>query len=269
MVGDTAFQYATSVSTTLSNLSGVVHTVNDLLSNVSLTASHVSSDVLTINLSVTYCSLRLMSLENINSTTVIPTLNTLTTTSGYLNSCCTNISNICSNLNTSIANVSGRVAILNTSFLNVSNTVDSVLLDNASFMSAFTKINTSFTNVNASITDLKQYNSNVANLNTSVINLSMNFWNLSTVAWGLNYLPAYCTNLSTAFWIDDSKLTSAINDISSVSLVAHNAWDGYVQGGATFNQVNTCITNTSNLLATTNASLANVSYLLGTTNASL
>ena len=88
--------------------------------------------------------MRLSNLENTNSTKVIPTFYTLTTTTGYLNSCCTNVSNICSNLNSSVANVSGKVAIQNSSRSNVSSTVDTVLLDNASFKSAFTKINAYF-----------------------------------------------------------------------------------------------------------------------------
>ena len=85
-----------------------------------------------MNLSITNCSLRLSNLENTNSIMVIPTLNTLTTTTGYLNSCCTNVSNICYNLNTSVPNVSVKVAILNNSLSYVSSTLDSVLLDNAS-----------------------------------------------------------------------------------------------------------------------------------------
>ena len=52
MKSDSAYSYAASVSQSVFDLSGVVKTVNDMLSSVSLTASHASADILAVNLSL-------------------------------------------------------------------------------------------------------------------------------------------------------------------------------------------------------------------------
>ena len=121
--------------------------------------------------------------------------------------------------------------------------------------------------MNSSITTLKLYNGNLTSLNSSMINVSMNFWNLSGVTWGMTYLPNYCTNLSTNFWVDHGKLTTAIDNITSVSIVAHNAWDYCGNGFADTSNVS--LSNLSTCAWNTSATIANVSSLLGTTNVSL
>ena len=130
---DNAYNNVTSLTDTVNNLSGVTYTVNNLLKSVSLTASYISSDVLAINLSLTSVSGRCNALENTQNTTVLPNLQTLTTTSGYLNTCCINVSKICADLKTTVDNVSGRVALITSSLINISSTIDSVLLDNTLF----------------------------------------------------------------------------------------------------------------------------------------
>ena len=73
-----------------------------------------------------------------------------------MNSCCTNVYNICSNIISNVGNNTLNINILNTSVINASKTLDSILTDNSSFKSAFSNINSSFTDVNASISSLKQ-----------------------------------------------------------------------------------------------------------------
>ena len=63
-------------SQTVLNMSNVVHTVNDLLSSVSLTASHASSDILKVNLSIANVSGRIFTLENNQNNTIVPSVNT-------------------------------------------------------------------------------------------------------------------------------------------------------------------------------------------------
>ena len=100
-----------------------------------------------------------------------------------------------------------------------------------------------------------------------MINVSSNFWNLSTVTWGMSHLPYYYSNLSTNYRIDNSKLTTAVNNITSVSIVANNAWDYCVNGFGYIN--NLSLSNLSTTAWNTSSQLSNVSSLLGTTNASL
>ena len=83
---DNAYSNVTSLTDTVNNLSGVIYTVNNLLKSVSLTASYISSNILAINLSLTSVSGRCNALENTQNTTILSNLQTLTTTSGYLNS---------------------------------------------------------------------------------------------------------------------------------------------------------------------------------------
>ena len=237
MKSESAYSNAISVSQSVFNLSGIVKTVNDMLSSVSLTASHASADILAVNLSLANVSGRCYLLENTQNNTILPNLQNLTTWYGYVNSCCTNVSNICSNIISNVGNNTVNINILNTSVINASKTLDSILTDNSSFKSAFNNINSSFTDVNASISSLKQNNTNIINLNSSMINVSTNFWNLSTVTWNLSYLPSYCSNLSTNYWIDHDKLTTAVDNITSVSIVAHNAWDYCVNGFGYINNV--------------------------------
>ena len=113
------------------------------MKSVSLTASYISSDVLAINLSITSVSGRCNALENTQNTTILPNLQTLTTTSAYYNACCINVSKICADLKITVDNVSGRVALITSSFINISSTIDSVLFDNTSFKNTFTNINAS------------------------------------------------------------------------------------------------------------------------------
>ena len=74
------------------------------------------------------------------------------------------------------------------------------------------------------------YNTNIPNLNSSMVNVSLNFWNLSSLTWGMSYLPSYCSNLSTDYWVNQSKFTLAVDNITYVSIVAHNTWDYCVSG---------------------------------------
>ena len=72
--------------------------------------------MLAINSSITSVFGRCNALENTQNTTTLPNLQTLTTTSGYLNTCSVNVSKICADLKTAVNNVFGRVALI-TSFI--------------------------------------------------------------------------------------------------------------------------------------------------------
>ena len=109
--------------------------------------------------------------------------------------------------------------------LSVSNALGSIGIINSSLTTACLALNSSMINANASISSLIQRNSDITNLNNSTVNLSLNFWNLSGTTWAMSYLPAAFSNLSTTFWVDDSKLTQNINSLSSVSTVAYNSWN--------------------------------------------
>ena len=188
-----------------------------------------------------------------------------------MKSCCTNVSNICSNIISNVGNNTLNINILNTSVVDASLTLDSILTDNSSFKSAFSNINSSITDINASISSLKQgkLNINIAKLNSSMINVRSNFWNHSTVTWNTSYLPSYCTNLSLNYWVDQSKLTTAIDDRTSVSIVAHDAWNYCVNGFADISNVS--LSNLSTTAWNTSAELANVSlnYWVNRSNVSL
>jgi len=189
------------LSSSVQNLSGIVSTVGNLLANVSLSTSLISADVLNINLSITNCSTRCKNIENTQNNTVLPTLNTLTTTSGYSSACCVNASNLCSTFISNDASIFNSIGIINASLWSVSNTVGILSTDNSSFKSAFINVNSSIFNANASISSLFQRNSDITNLNTSVVNLSLSFSNLSTTTWALNPI-AWCSNKSINILLD-------------------------------------------------------------------
>ena len=108
-----------------------------MLANTSLTASHVSADVLLVTLTITNWSARIKNLEDTQHVTILPTLGTLTMPCTFLNTCCINVSAICVDLNISVINISGGERTLNTSLVNVSPTLDSVVSHNGSFKTAF------------------------------------------------------------------------------------------------------------------------------------
>ena len=122
MKSDSAYSNAMSVSQSVFNLSGIVKTVNDMLTSVSLTASHASSDILAVNLSINNVSGRYYVLENTQNNTLVLNMQNFTAWYGYVNSCCTNVSNICSNIISNVGNNTLHINILNTSVVNVSRT---------------------------------------------------------------------------------------------------------------------------------------------------
>ena len=130
----------------------------------------------------------------------VPTLNTLTMTSGYSNVCCVNVSNLCIPFFTNDTSLFNSIAVINLSLWSVSNTPGSLGMDNSSFKSAFTHVNSSIINVNASISTLFQLH--------------------SSAAWALTQLPAALSKLSTSYWIDHARLTQNINKLTSVLMVA-------------------------------------------------
>ena len=207
----------TPLSFTVQNLSGIISTVGNLLSNVSLSTSLISADVLNINLSVTNCSTRCKKIENTQNNTVIPTLNTLTTTSGYSSACCVNVSNLCSTLISNDASIFNSIAVINWLIWSVSNTVGLLGTDNSSFKSVFANVNSSIFNAEASLSSLFQRNSDITSMNNSVVNSSLKF----------TPLPAALTKLSTPYWIDNTRLTQNINKLTSLSTVAYNAWNAF------------------------------------------
>ena len=135
-------------------MSGVLNTVNAMLGSVSLTASHTSSDILNVNLSITNVSGRCYSLENTQNYTILPNITTLTTNYGYLNSCCINLSTICNDLNTSLSNASALLKTLNSSFISASAELDNLLSSNVNINSSITTINGFLSLVNSSLTAL-------------------------------------------------------------------------------------------------------------------
>ena len=101
-------------------MSNLVHTVNEVLRSVSLTAAHASSDKLALNLSIANVSGRILSLliENNQKNTIVPGINTLIYYYTYVNACCTNVSRIWNELNVSLYNVPSLLKTLNSSFIN-------------------------------------------------------------------------------------------------------------------------------------------------------
>ena len=124
--------------------------VNNRLSNVSLSTSLISADVLNINLSMTNCSTRCKNIENTQNNTVLPTLNALTTKSDYSNTCCVNVLNLCSTFISNNASIFNSIAIINSLLWSVLNTLGLLRTDNSSFNSAFPNVNSSIVNKNAS-----------------------------------------------------------------------------------------------------------------------
>ena len=71
-VGVAVFSYAYCLSTTVSNLSGVVKTVNNLLTDINTTTGIMSTDILQTNLSTTNVLGKCKSFENTTTCTTIP-----------------------------------------------------------------------------------------------------------------------------------------------------------------------------------------------------